>query len=179
MRRCSSENASAGRAICFSHFWGLTAFPLVLPPRGLIAGSYPVSRLPRQVNAIAQPEKAPWQQRVSPHLSLFRLPFCGVVYQCHTDWVAGGGGGGFKEMSGLAETVRSYPVCHTVESLYRPLPMCYYTAGEMSPQLNRTGPIRPRWPSGLRRWFANATPRETGFRIPPLPRAEFGRLKLE
>ena len=37
----------------------------------------------------------------------------------------------------------------------------------------------PRWPSGLRRWFANATPRETGFRIPPLPRAEFGRLKLE
>ena len=38
---------------------------------------------------------------------------------------------------------------------------------------------RPRWPSGLRRWFANATPRETGFRIPPLPRAEFGRLKLE
>ena len=37
----------------------------------------------------------------------------------------------------------------------------------------------PRWPSGLRRWFANATPRETGFRIPPLPRAEFGRVKLE
>ena len=29
----------------------------------------------------------------------------------------------------------------------------------------------PRWPSGLRRWFANATPRGTGFRIPPLPRA--------
>ena len=41
-------------------------------------------------------------------------------------------------------------------------------------------PLRePRWPSGLRRWFANDTPRETGFRIPPLPRAEFGRLKLE
>ena len=37
----------------------------------------------------------------------------------------------------------------------------------------------PRWPSGLRRWFANSTPRETGLRIPPLPRAEFGRLKLE
>ena len=31
----------------------------------------------------------------------------------------------------------------------------------------------PRWPSSLRCWFANATPRETGFRIPPLPRAEF------
>ena len=34
--------------------------------------------------------------------------------------------------------------------------------------------VEPRW-----RWFANATPRETGFRILPLPRAEFGRLTLE
>ena len=33
--------------------------------------------------------------------------------------------------------------------------------------------------SGLRRWFANATHRGTGSRIPPLPRAEFGRLTLE
>ena len=31
----------------------------------------------------------------------------------------------------------------------------------------------------LRRWFANATHRGTGSRIPPLPRAEFGRLTLE
>ena len=34
----------------------------------------------------------------------------------------------------------------------------------------------PQWPNGLRRWFANATLRETGFRIPPLPRAEFGQV---
>ena len=33
--------------------------------------------------------------------------------------------------------------------------------------------------AGLRHWFANATPRGTGFRIPPLPRAEFGRLAME
>ena len=40
-------------------------------------------------------------------------------------------------------------------------------------QLSRGGP------SGLRRWFANAMHRGTGARIPPLPRAEFGRLTLE
>ena len=32
---------------------------------------------------------------------------------------------------------------------------------------------------GLRSWFTIATHRGTGFRIPPLPRAEFGRLVLE
>ena len=37
----------------------------------------------------------------------------------------------------------------------------------------------PRRPSGLKRWFANATHQGTGSRIPPLPRAEFGRLTLE
>ena len=41
---------------------------------------------------------------------------------------------------------------------------------------------KPRWGSGLSspvRWFANSTHRGTGFRIPPLPRAEFGRLASE
>ena len=53
------------------------------------------------------------------------------------------------------------------------------TARGVNPIVEKLPVLEPRWPSGLRRWFANATPRETGFRIPPLPRAEFGRLKLE
>ena len=41
--------------------------------------------------------------------------------------------------------------------------------------------MEPRWPRWLRRWFASAMHRGirnwgTGFWIPPLPRAEFGRL---
>ena len=49
---------------------------------------------------------------------------------------------------------------------------------EMGYERNMSHVKEPRWPSGLRRWF-NATPWETGFRIPPLPRAEFGRLTME
>ena len=39
--------------------------------------------------------------------------------------------------------------------------------------------MRKAWRSGLRRWFASATHRGIGFWIPPLPRADFGRLALE
>ena len=39
--------------------------------------------------------------------------------------------------------------------------------------------IEPRSPSGLRRWFANATHQGMGSWILPLPRAELGRLTLE
>ena len=46
-------------------------------------------------------------------------------------------------------------------------------------QCQKAGSPEPRWPSGLRRWFTNAMHRGTGSRIPPLPRAEFGRLMLE
>ena len=45
--------------------------------------------------------------------------------------------------------------------------------------LVRTTIVELRWRSGLRRWFASATHRGTGFRISPLPRAEFGWLVLE
>ena len=55
--------------------------------------------------------------------------------------------------------------------------MKYNILGFILCYIGRTITLKERW--GLRRWFANATHRGTGSGIPPLPRAEFGRLKLE
>ena len=65
------------------------------------------------------------------------------------------------------------------------LPKCKKMATDLFDQLRKDPTPNPwanicfSWLSGLRRWFVNATHRGTGSRIPPLPRAEFGRLTLE